>query len=115
MTSPDYRVLGKSLEVAGKACVEFDHPVSDVVRVNDVLVVALDVMARAIYPRNVFGVSITGQILWQIPDLQPNEGDSPYVGLVALSDSVLANRWDDFHVWLEPLTGKVLKQEWSRS
>jgi hypothetical protein len=114
MSKIDFKISGNDLELKGGARVHFDHPVSDVVEVAGVLVVALDVMS-GVLPRNVFGVSDNGNILWQIEDVQPNRNNDRYVGLVALSDSVLANRWDDLHVWLDPRTGRVLKEERSKS
>ncbi len=115
MSTVSFKVLGRSLELDNGVRVEFVHPVSEVVEVSGTLVLTLNVLAKAVYPRNVFGVSAAGRILWQIADLRPNKDESPYVGLVALPDSVLANRWDDFHVWLEPQSGNVLKHEWSKS
>ena len=114
MSKIEFKIDGKALHLAGGARVDFDHPLSDVVEVGGVLVVALDVMG-GVMPRNVFGIARDGTVLWQIEDVQPNPNNDRFVGLVALPDAALANRWDDLHVWVNPTTGQILKYERTKS
>jgi hypothetical protein len=106
---------------------KFPWPIGELVEFKNVYIVMLDnVSLRAhlerwgekydLYNENVFGISkITGEMLWQIePIAYRANQDCPYTGIVKEGDKVAAYSWDGYKYTLEPATGEILKEEFTK-
>ncbi len=75
------RYDGRTLTIEDTT-VSLRHPVKEATRVNDVVVVLLDVPTGTIDNRNVIGVSENGARLWEIEPISDDPtADQPYVDL----------------------------------
>lgn len=58
--------------------------------------------------RNVMCVDSSGMLLWQIPELESDKNNSPYVGLFKEGSNVKLVKFDGTFAIVEPKTGNVL-------
>lgn len=101
------------LELPHGVRVVFEHPILRALPFEDVVIVVLSVPLGI--TDNVFGVSLSGKILWQIPPVEQRDSNPRYVGINREGEVVTANRWDDLHVQVDPRTGRVLGYVRSKS
>ena len=94
--------------------VKFPLKIKQVEEFSDVLVVRLDVPADILFNENVFGVSSEGKILWQIIPMKSGFKSSRYTGLFKKGDLVKVHNWDGTDLLLEPRTGEILKESYSK-
>jgi hypothetical protein len=107
MANREVQIDGRRLLLPSGASVEFDHSPSEVVEVGGVFVVRLDVLAKAVYSENIFGVAPDGRILWRIQPFSHRSEDDPYVGLAVDGARVFANTWSSFRVEIDPQSGRI--------
>lgn len=87
----------------------FDYPIVQTIDFESIAVIRLEIPANSNYNENVFGVSVDGQLLWQIEKVAHVYTNSPYVNLSKHDSLVVAINWDGLWLWLEPATGKIVK------
>jgi|SRR3989344_2075816 len=112
-----YKMFGKKLLiVTGDSInkVEFPSEVKQVLEFDDVLIVRLKVSKENTLGENVFGVSLDGRILWQIPTISHVYQNSPYTSIYREGDFVGAFNWDGTELTLNRLTGEIIKQGYSK-
>lgn len=96
----NFEAHGKRLQL-GDATVEFDVDVSEVVEIEDLVVVQLEIPTETehldseLCRRNVRCVEPDGSIRWTIERAEPSQGEyHPYTGLWREEDSVWAYNWN---------------------
>lgn len=94
--------------------VEFIWPITDVIKFNDVLVVRVEPESGVIYNENVFGVSVTGEIIWSIEKRNHVYEDSPYTAINKKNDTVKFSNWDGEDLVVDPHTGQILSSSFSK-
>ncbi|NCD70673.1 hypothetical protein GSY63_14995 [Mucilaginibacter sp. R11] len=92
---------------------DLEHPIKEVLQIDNVIVIILEPPANIIYNYNVFAFSTIGDFLWRIEDVKlyyRGSDDCPYTGSIINNDGelVLFN-WCDTAVIINPLTGEVIR------
>ncbi len=108
----NYKISGNDLLFNSKK-VSFEHPIKSVLQKKDFLLVLLKVPAKVNYQRNIFGVSGEGEIIWQVEAPSYSSVDL-YTSLWEENGEIVAGSWKGDDTWLDPKTGKILKQEFTR-
>lgn len=114
MTNRRYSVQGNKLIVDNSELV-FDFSIKDCIKLDDMLIIRLDVLGKAKYNENVFGVSLLEQkIKWQIEKRRYSTGASnqrcPFVDVTIYDNKLRLNNWCDTYFIVDPLTGKILEE-----
>jgi hypothetical protein len=94
--------------------VEFASSVADVISFEHALVVRLDPSTEFKLNENVFGVNQNGKIAWTVTPRKYVYEHSPYVSIARQGNAVLASNWDGGELLIDPLTGRVLSEGYSR-
>lgn len=97
----------------------FDWPIKEIITFDEkgAIVVMLDRECYRKDSRNIFCISEKGEMLWQIPDVPlvlNIDGKSPYTRIEKDGYFVKAFNWDGTILKLDPLTGKVLNNHWTK-
>jgi hypothetical protein len=90
-----YQIKGKTISFSSGTSVRFKYTIAEAVPFENVVVIRLDVPIRETYEENIFGISNTGEIIWQVPSLPHFTANSSYVA-IARSESLLSSKL--FHV-----------------
>lgn len=114
MSTPDFEVEGKTISFPNGTSVELAHPVKMAIGYGEVVVVLLDVLAKADCNENVFGVARTGKIAWQIPRRKHVYRSSPYTGLIRNQDFARVANWDGLVIDIDPSTGNIVGEHWTK-
>lgn len=91
--------------------VTFDYLIADAVAFDDVIVVRLNSPSAEHFNENVFGVGCDGKILWQIEKKEHVYDESPYTYIGQRGNNVILFNFDGLELTIEPVTGKILKEE----
>lgn len=100
-------VSGNVLEIDSTKSVSFKYEIDDVVLYDSIIVVLLKVPDGIIFNENIFGVSLFGDIIWQIESIVPGANDSPYVAIEKDNDSLNAFNWSGIRARVKISSGKV--------
>ena len=94
---------------------EYDSQISEALVFKNVIVVCLNYY-EVTYNENIFGLSLNGDVLWQIQKYIPIEGSkSAFVGLTKENENLVwATNWDGTALLLNVKTGEIIKNEWHR-
>jgi hypothetical protein len=101
----------------GNSIITFDFPIVQVIEVTGMLVLRLEVPVKVIYNENVFGVSVVEKkVKWRIAKktYKPNLKSCPFVGIKLLEGQLILYNWCDTYFVLDPLTGEILKEGWTK-
>jgi len=90
------------------------YPFREKLLFKDVIIVLLDVPSNIQMNENVFGISRSGQILWQIEKKPSPYKTSPYLDLNRDGDNVKVGNWDGMEYIIEPLTGRILQERYTK-
>lgn len=90
--------------------VRFEHAVAQTVDFPDAVVIRLKIPSGANLNENVFGISIEGQLLWQIAKEEHVYSQSPYTGMTREGDNVRLFNWDGLELVVHPRTGKIVSR-----
>lgn len=94
--------------------VDFPWPVAQVILSHDVVIVRVEPSTGSIFNENVFGISSSGELLWQIKALKHVYEDSPYVYIKEIGLGVKLSNWDGDDVIIDPGSGAVLHIGYSK-
>ena len=94
--------------------VELPYEIKQVEQFDNNLVVRLKIPLGIRFNENIFGISYEGKILWQIEPRKHPTSVSPYTNLAREGDSVYVFNWDGTDLVLDPYTGKILKEGYSK-
>ncbi len=109
-----YSYEGCLLQLKGRRQLQFDYPIGEVLEFGEVIVVRLEVPVGTVYNENVFGVSCDGKVVWQVEKREWVRRESPYTGLSRKEKMVCLYNYEGFLVCLDPFTGQVIKEEFTR-
>lgn len=111
-----YIVTDNVLSVNGKEVV-FDHEIRDTLQTNGVIVVLLSAGDREVSSDNVYGVSITGDIIWRIETRHSfGTGTSDYfTGIAGEREGVVyLYHYSCDVVKIDPNTGGIIGTEFRK-
>lgn len=94
---------------AGKI-VTFEHPVKEAIQIGEVLIVILHIPEGTTLTENVFAISKTGQILWQIERIKETSFNPQdrYVGIVSHDQEIVTiGNWNGMVVDVDLLNGRL--------
>jgi len=106
-----WNVEKTKIAMSNGAVVDFDFEISQVMQVDNVLVVILEVPPDRVMPENVFGVSPTGALLWRIERTVENSSDptNRYIEITGHANGVVRiYNWNGVNSGVDVHTGKVL-------
>lgn len=115
-TNSKYTVKGNQL-IIEDAVIPFDFPIAQIIEMSDMLIVRLDKPIDVVYNENVFGVSIAEKkIKWQIEKREYNakRASCPFVEIRILENQLILHNWCDTYLVVEPQTGKILEEGYSK-
>src|SRR4051812_28055680 len=91
--------------------VSFPFPIMQIREVDGICIVVLDVPPKEIMTENVFGVSVKGNILWQIertPETATNTANSFVEIITFKGNTIRIATWTGLLVDVEVKTGHIL-------
>ncbi len=121
-----YDILDNNLirDEDGRELIKFDRPIGEILKVENVIIVRLEVTDAGIpLNNNIFGVNSSGEILWQISDRKrfPARKNASYidmnntpVGGIAtggIKNKLYAWSWDDVRVQIDPIDGRIIDEK----
>jgi hypothetical protein len=95
----------------------FNFSIEQAIEVEDMLIVRLEIPITKVYNENVFGISLAEKkIKWQIEKREYNvkRASCPFVWIRTLDDQLILNNWCDTYLVVEPQTGKILEEGYSK-
>lgn len=109
------KAMGNSVLIEpGNYKVDFPYPVAETVIFSDVVIVRVEPPVGIIFNENIFGISLTGDLLWQIKTLKHVYGDSPYTSVKEVVSGIKLSNWDGDDVIVNPKTGSILQVGYSK-
>lgn len=106
-----FTISDNSIELADGKQVAFAGKILQTVNFDDVVVVLIDWM---ITNRNVFGISQTGNQLWQIEEQSAIHNGNPCTYLEGRGEYAFVSTWDGLELLVEPPTGRIVKERRER-
>jgi hypothetical protein len=93
---------------------KFPHPVSEMREFPDVYVVLVEAPIGEKFNENAYGVDGKGQILWRVAEVKHVREDSPYTGIGEKDGAALLHNWDGYTLAVDPKTGKILREQFTK-
>lgn len=109
-----YSITENKLTLKSGHTVAFDYPIQESLGFEQAIVLLLDVPLGKSLNENVFGVAYDGKIIWRIEEKQLVYEDSPYTGIARKGNKVVLYNWDGLELTVEPATGKIIEEEFSK-
>lgn len=110
-----YTIGGNTIRFANGASVTFAYPVGQSLLFGDVLVVQLEIPLSTTYNENIFGIDLSGTIVWQISPCYPETEDGRFGGLHRHGDLVAVSNYRGLLLYLNPHTGEVCDRKEQRN
>ncbi|MGD1020672.1 MAG: hypothetical protein ABSA12_15270 [Verrucomicrobiia bacterium] len=112
MTKPStkFSIQGCAVEAPNGKSLALAHDIKDTVQIGNLLIVILHVPEGATLTENVFAISETGQILWQIERINETSFNPQdrYLGIVTHDqDTVTIGNWNGMVVDVDLRNGRV--------
>lgn len=105
-----WTISGNEIHFDDGSTVQFPYDIQECQRIDDVLVVVLDLPRDSRMTENVFGVSLDGKIIWQI-ERTPEMSKDPinfYTGILKPSSrGVRLANWNGVSADVDVRTGKI--------
>ncbi len=111
MSDLGYEISGNEIHFSNGKIARFEHPVSEILPFKDVLVVRIW-PGREIYNENVFGIDLSGNILWQIEPQYPSTIDAAFGAVDREGEYAVVSNTKNLVLCLDPTTGEVVKREY---
>jgi len=92
----------------------FEYPIQQVIEIEDVLICRVEPPSNIVMNENVFGISRTGKMLWQVEKMDYVYQDSPYTNICYKDSKLLLSNWDGLNVIVNFKTGVIEDKEYSR-
>ncbi|MGF6110198.1 hypothetical protein [Pseudomonas frederiksbergensis] len=108
MTETWHRVENGTLWIAGQP-IYLPYPVKEAFQHNNRLLILVEPAPDVIFNRNVFALSMHGELLWQIEESpHGTEVDNPYMNLYCDKDAaVIAGNWNGLSYLVDLHNGTV--------
>lgn len=88
--------------------------IEELEKFNHVIVVRIHPKSETFINENIFGISYTGEIVWQIKYLKHVFAHSPYTSIFKLGELIQAHNWDGTDVIINPATGDIIQEGYSK-
>jgi len=111
-----YTIQGNHL-IIGDNTIPFDFPIAQVIEIEGMLILRLDKPIDVVYNENVFAVSIAERkVKWQIEkkSYDPHVKSCPFTEIRIFENQLVLYNWCDTYFVVDPQTGKILKEGWSK-
>lgn len=106
-----YLTNDDSIQLNNGQQVKILDKILQVVDFDEVFIIMID---WTVTNQNVFGISRTGNQLWQIAEQPAIHNDNPCTRLEKHGEYILIGTWDGLELLAEPLTGKIIKERRER-
>lgn len=122
MSSKSFEINGSTIKI-GDFKHTFDFSIKQFIEIGSNLILLLKIPNGIKYSENIFGFSLSeNRLVWQIAKVQDTENPPlptyslcPYVEIMLTSDhKVKAFNWCEFSLTIEPITGKILKKDYTQ-
>ena len=98
---------GNQLFLENGTRVSFEFDIKKIISFENFIAVLLEIPPGTIFNENVFGVSLNGEIIWQIEKLFPDTEDSPHTNIKSSVNGLEAYNWSGVKVGVHLRTGKT--------
>ena len=113
MSDLEYKTSGNEIHFRNGKIARFEHPVSEILPFGDFLVVLIWPPLETAYNENIFGVDLSGNILWQIEPQYPNtEKNGAFGAIEDIDGYAVVSNIKNLVLYLDPTTGKVVKRKY---
>jgi hypothetical protein len=113
MKTNTYNMDGNALTFETGVVVTFDFPIKKALVANNTIVILIDPPFNTIYNHNVFGISLTGDFIWRMRQVELyywGSNNCPYVDVIVNEDKeIVLFNWCDTAVIISPQTGEVIR------
>lgn len=96
----------------GNRDVTFKYPIDKILEINNSYVVLLEVPVKILFNENIYGVSNSGKIIWQIDKTRHVYEKSPYTNIFIEKGKIWAFNWDGMAHELNEKTGKIISEKY---
>ncbi len=110
MADVAYEISGNEIRFSNGLIARFEYPVTHVVQFRNILVVCIWPPRGIIYNENIFGVDLSGNIMWQIEPQYPSTVANASFGIRGEEGLAVVSNIKDLVLYLNPATGKVVKK-----
>ena len=93
---------------------KFDYPIRQVIIIDEVIICRIEPTIGKIMNENVFGISKSGEKLWQIEKMKYIYKDSPFINIYKENKKLILNNWDGLNLVVNYKNGFIEKKEYSR-
>lgn len=112
--SSRYTVKGNQVIIEDVA-MPFDFPIAKVIEMEGILIVRLDKPINVVYNENVFGVSIAEKkVKWQIEKRKYSHEQCSFTYIRIFKNELELINWCSVYFIVDPLTGNILREGWSK-
>jgi hypothetical protein len=109
-----YTVHGKQL-IIDDSEIPFDFPIAQVIEVEGMLIVRLEIPVTVIYNENVFGVGVAEKkVKWQIEKKKYSNEQCSFTYIRIFKNELELINWCSVYFIVDPLTGNILREGWSK-
>ena len=112
MNKIKYKVKNNILNIYNTKVIPvvFQYPIVQVLAFEDILIIRIEPTPQSCFNENIYGVSYTGEIVWQVEKMKHVYDDSPYTGIEATGEenNIALYNWDGLNLVVNYLTGKVV-------
>lgn len=94
--------------------VSFRYRIDEILYFENFCMVMIEPGIGQTLNENIYGVSIDGDILWQIAPIPHAYARSSYTGMGKVGDKVKLSNWDGTDLIINPATGDILEKSYSK-
>lgn len=108
MNSSEYNVNENEITFSNAIIKKFDFPIKQIVKFNNLFFVLLEILGEK-YNQNVFAITDTVEIIWQIEKSETIDklaGEHPYTHIEVRNNQISLFNFCGFRFIIDPLTGK---------
>ncbi len=106
-----YEIVSNEIRFSNGGVARFEFPIVHAMQFEDIVVVIVWPPRETQYNENVFGVDLSGNIVWQIEPQYPSTVDMAFGGLDKIGQYAVVSDVLSAAIYLNPATGEVVKRE----
>lgn len=112
----DFKIDGHKVRFGNGTVLEFEFPISQHIACGNLTIILLLIPSDIIYNQNVFALSESGQIIWQIEKLEQHyfQDHCPFNEAMVDEQNLIIFNWCDYRFSINPLDGKVLDKAFTK-
>jgi hypothetical protein len=114
LSNGEYVIDGDKVLI-GVNTITFDYTIEEWIKIEDMLIVRLNLPYKVIYNENVFGISLSkGAIEWQIAKRKYSSKNCAYHGIRLFNKQLELINWCSFYLHVNPLNGEILEEGYAK-